>query len=65
MAKVVIHILAAIGIGYCLYRTAKKALNEPPDEERYYTSYDAMDADGVEPGWDPEEWDPWVDGPRG
>ena len=65
MAKVVIHIFAVIGIGYWLYRTAKKALNEPPEEERCYSSYDAMAADGVEPEWDPEEWDPWVDGPRG
>lgn len=46
-------------------RTIRKALNEPPDEERCYDSYDAMAADGVEPEWDPNEWDPWVDGPRG
>lgn len=53
MAKVVIHILAAIGFGYCLYRTAKKALNDPPDEERVYSSETAVLLDDEE-GWDIE-----------
>lgn len=47
MSKVVIHILAAIGIGYWLYRTAKKALDEPPEEERVYDSHAAAIMDGA------------------
>ena len=53
MAKVVVHIIASIGIGYWLYRTAKKALNEPPEETRVYTSPDAAIADGAD---DDDDW---------
>lgn len=53
MAKVVIHIFAAIGIGYCLYRTAKKALNDPPDEERVYASPEAAIIEGAD---DDDDW---------
>lgn len=53
MAKSVIHILAAIGIGYWLYRTAKKALNDPPEEERVYTSPEAAIIEGVD---DDDDW---------
>lgn len=53
MTKILLHILAAIGIGYCLYRTAKKALNDPPDEERVYDSHTAAIMDGAA---DDGEW---------
>jgi len=61
MAKMVVHILAAIGIGYWLYRTAKKALDEPPEEERCYSSSVAAIMDGaadVDDEWllEPEDW---------
>ena len=53
MAKVVIHILAAVGIGYYAYRVVKKALNDPPEEERIYSSETAVLLDD-EDGWDIE-----------
>ena len=59
MVKVVVHILAAIGIGYWLYRTAKKALNEPPEEERCYSSSVAAIMDGAM-SEDDNWYDDWV-----
>ena len=60
MVKVMTHILAAIGIGYCLYRTAKKALNDPPDEERCYESHAAAILDGAA---DDDDW--FLEAPEG
>ena len=60
MAKVVIHILAAVGIGYWLYRTAKKALNEPPEEQRVYDSPEAAYIEGAA---DADDW--FLESPEG
>lgn len=56
MAKVVIHILAAVGIGYWLYRTAKKALEDPEEEERCYSSSVAAIMDGAMSEDDDDDW---------
>ena len=63
--KAIPYIIFGICVTIYVRYVVRKALNDPPEEERYYTSYDAMAADGVDPEWDTEEWDPWVDGPRG
>lgn len=49
MIKTLLHILAAVGIGYYAYRTVKKALQEPPDETKYYSSFGAAIASGADP----------------
>ena len=41
MIKTLLHILAAVGIAYYAYRTIKKALQDPPDETKYYSSFGA------------------------
>lgn len=51
MAKVVMHILAAVGIGYYAYRVCKKALDEEPEETRVYSSELAAAADDAEDDW--------------
>lgn len=62
MIKTLLHILAAVGIAYYIYRTVKKALNDPPDETKYYSSTDAAIADGASAD---DEW-LWsdLDGPQ-
>jgi len=62
MIKILLHILAAVGIGYYIYRTVKKALEDPPDETKYYSSTDAAIADGASAD---DEW-LWsdLDGPQ-
>lgn len=60
MAKVVMHILAAVGIGYYAYRVCKKALDEEPEEERVYDSHAAAIMDGAA---DDDEW--FLESPEG
>ena len=62
MTKTLLHIFAAVGIAYYAYRTIKKALEDPPDETKYYSSTDAAIADGASAD---DEW-LWsdLDGPQ-
>lgn len=62
MVKTVFHILAAVGIGFYAYKVVRKALEDPPDETKYYSSTDAAIADGASAD---EEW-LWsdLDGPQ-
>ena len=58
----VLHILAAVGIGFYAYRVIRKALDEKPEETKYYSSTDAAIADGADAD---DEW-LWsdLDGPQ-
>lgn len=51
--KTIPYIIFGIAAAYYAYRTVKKALQNPPDETRYYSSFDAAIADGADPD---EEW---------
>lgn len=51
MTKTLLHILAAVGIGYYAYRVCKKALHEEPEETRVYSSELAAAADDADDDW--------------
>ena len=49
MTKAIPYIIFGFAAAYYAYRTVKKALQEPPDETKYYSSFDAAIADGADP----------------
>lgn len=49
MSKAIPYIICGIGVAYYAYRTIRKALNDPPDETKYYSSFDAAIASGADP----------------
>lgn len=51
--KTIPYIIFGFVAAYYAYRTVKKALQNPPDETRYYSSFDAAIASGADPD---EEW---------
>ncbi len=57
--KVLTHIFAASVIAYFMYRTVRKALDDPPEEFRVYDGPASAEADGVEESFmdtNGEEW---------
>ena len=62
MTKAIPYILFSVVAAYYVYRTIKKALEDPPDETKYYSSTDAAIADGASAD---DEW-LWsdLDGPQ-
>lgn len=53
MTKAVPYIIFGVFAAYYAYRTIRKALNEPPEEERCYSSSVAAIIDGANQD---EEW---------
>lgn len=53
MTKVIPYIIFGAAAAYYAYRTVKKALQDPPDETRYYESFNAAIASGADPD---DEW---------
>lgn len=47
MTKAVPYIIFGFAAAYYIYRTVKKALEDPPDETKYYSSTDAAIIDGA------------------
>lgn len=62
MTKAIPYIIFGVAAAYYAYRTIKKALEDPPDETKYYSSTDAAIADGASAD---DEW-LWsdLDGPQ-
>lgn len=47
MTKALPYIIFGAAAAYYAYRTIRKALEDPPDETKYYSSTDAAIADGA------------------
>lgn len=47
MTKAIPYIIFGVAAAYYAYRTVKKALEDPPDETKYYSSTDAAIIDGA------------------
>lgn len=47
MTKAIPYIIFGAGVAYYFYKTIKKALEDPPDETKYYSSTDAAIIDGA------------------
>lgn len=49
MTKAIPYILFSVAAAYYAYRTIRKALADPPDETKYYSSFGAAIASGADP----------------